>query len=119
MLFETHFNDTQKNIILASILGDGEITKAYPNSRRKNVNYREHFCLEQYDYRVWKASFFPDFLYFRKSNDTLVSKSSPIMTELFSYFYDDNGNQHVPLKLLKHCLSNYFIATLYMDDGSL
>lgn len=119
MLYEETFDEIQTNIILASILGDGEITKAYPNSRRKNVSYREHFCLEQYDYRKWKASFFPDFLYFRKDKQTLVSASVPLMTELFSYYYDNDGNKHIPLQLLKNCVSNFFVATLYMDDGSL
>ncbi|MRH41976.1 DNA endonuclease [Aquibacillus halophilus] len=119
MLFIKKFDPVQINILFASILGDGEITKAYPNSRRKNVSYREHFSLNQYEYRKWKSDFFPEFLYFRKQKDTLVSKSSPIMTELYAYFYNSSGNKRIPPELLLYCLSPYFVATLYMDDGSL
>lgn len=34
--------DIQRNVLIASIIVDGEITKCYPGTRRKNNNYREH-----------------------------------------------------------------------------
>ncbi len=37
----------QQNILVASILGDGEITKLYKGSRRKNNSYREHYGTKQ------------------------------------------------------------------------
>lgn len=111
-------NETQRNILLGSIIGDGEITKPYKNSRRKNLSYREHFGDKQLEYRKWKASFFDGFLYFRQNN-TMVSKSTPIITELFSSYYDSEGKKHIPINLLKYCQSPYFISVIYMDDGSL
>ncbi|WP_239454014.1 hypothetical protein [Bacillus suaedaesalsae] len=39
--------DIQKNILIASIMGDGEITKIYKNSRRKYNSYRGHFGVQQ------------------------------------------------------------------------
>lgn len=53
----------QQNVLIASIIGDGEITKLYKNSRRKNHSYREHFGIDQEEYRRWKVSFFNDLLY--------------------------------------------------------
>ncbi len=41
----------QQNILIASIMGDGEITKIYKNSRRKNHSYREHYGEFQEEYR--------------------------------------------------------------------
>lgn len=50
--------EIQRNILIASIIADGEITKIYKNSRRKNHSYREHYGRDQEDYRKWKISFF-------------------------------------------------------------
>lgn len=41
----------QQAVLLANILADGELTKCYPNSRRKNNSYREHFGEPQGFYR--------------------------------------------------------------------
>lgn len=57
MLFE-ELSEVQKNILIASIVGDGEITKRYSKSRRKNNSYREHFSLKPLEYRKWKLSIF-------------------------------------------------------------
>ncbi|WP_162297908.1 hypothetical protein [Halalkalibacillus sediminis] len=43
MLIEQKLTSEQIEVLLASICGDGEITKPYKNSRRINLNYREHF----------------------------------------------------------------------------
>ncbi|ANU14801.1 hypothetical protein BBI08_13495 [Planococcus halocryophilus] len=45
-------NSNEQNVLIASILGDGEITKRYPGSRRKNNSYREHFSIQQLEYRI-------------------------------------------------------------------
>lgn len=111
--------DIQKNILCASIMADGEITKCYPGSRRRNNSYREHFSKEQVEYRRWKESFFPEILYLRKDQTYLVSKSSSLFTQLYNSFYNEAGNKRIPTELLKYCTLPHFIATLYLDDGSL
>ncbi|WP_442596326.1 hypothetical protein [Neobacillus sp. D3-1R] len=93
------FSSVQKNILFASIIADGEITKLYPKSRRKNNSYREHFSLEQLNYRRWKAHFLKELLYFRTNHSYLVSKSSTIFTELYPYFYKQNGQKRIPVEL--------------------
>jgi len=106
----------QQAILLASILADGEITKCYPKSRRKNNSYREHFGEPQRFYREWKQCQLPDLLYIRQNN--LVSKSLPLMTELYPYFYPHH-KKVIPFELLSRCTHPLFLLTLYLDDGSL
>lgn len=55
--------DEQVAILLASILGDGEIMKCYPYDRRISNSYREHFSMGQLSYRKWKQNKLPDLLY--------------------------------------------------------
>ncbi|MDX8343218.1 DNA endonuclease [Rossellomorea sp. YZS02] len=113
-----NLSSIQRNLLVGSIMGDGEITKIYPNSRRKNHSYREHYGVEQENYRIWKASFFPELFYLTKKSQTMRSKSDPLFTELFPYFYTNHSKQ-IPIKLLKYCTSPYFLTALYLDDGSL
>ncbi|WP_394679117.1 endonuclease [uncultured Exiguobacterium sp.] len=107
---------TQQAILLASILGDGEITKCYPRSRRKNNSYREHFGEKQRFYREWKQKHLPDLFYIRQNNS--VSRSLPLFTELYPYFYPSD-QKDIPLSLFPRCRHPYFLMTLYLDDGSL
>jgi len=115
MLIDT-LSKSQQAILLASILADGEITKCYPKSRRKNNSYREHFGESQRFYREWKQCQLPDLLYIRQNN--LVSKSLPLMTELSPYFYPHH-KKVIPFELLSRCAHPLFLLTLYLDDGSL
>ena len=108
--------DEQVAILLASILGDGEITKCYPYDRRINNSYREHFSMGQLSYLQWKQSKLPDLLYLR--GDNLVSRSIPLMTSLFPLFYPNN-KKHIPFELLDGVHHSAFLLTLYLDDGSL
>jgi hypothetical protein len=119
--FMKHFlklNEIQRNLLIGSIIGDGEITKIYPNSRRKNHSYREHYGVKQEAYRIWKSEFFPNLLYLTKKSSTLRSKSCALFTELYPHFYEKNAKQ-IPLQLLKLCTSPYLLAVIYLDDGSL
>lgn len=109
----------QRNVLIASIMGDGEITKLYKNSRRKNNSYREHYGKQQEDYRNWKASILPEILYLTPKSQTLRSKSLLLFTKLYPHFYDSNGIKKIPANLLYLCTSFYFLAVLYLDDGSL
>jgi hypothetical protein len=109
----------QQNILIASIIGDGEITKLYKNSRRKNHSYREHFGIDQEEYRRWKVSFFNDLLYITRKSQCVRSPSLPLFTKLYPHFYHDDGSKHIPLSLLPYCTLPHFLSVLYMDDGSL
>ena len=112
-------NKVQVNVLLASIMGDGELTKLYKGSRRKNSSYREHFGESQKEYREWKAQLMEGLFYITPKSNSLRSSSSPFFTNLFHKFYDKNGSKTVPISLLPYCNSPYFTAVLYMDDGSL
>jgi len=116
MLLLNKLSASQQAVLLASILGDGEITKCYPGSRRKNNSYREHFGESQRFYREWKRQQLPGLLYIRQNN--LVSRSLPLFTELYPYFYPSD-QKDVPFALLPSCNHPLFLLTLYLDDGSL
>jgi hypothetical protein len=109
----------QQNILFASIVGDGEITKLYAGSRRKNNSYREHYGIAQQPYRLWKQKFFNDLLYITPRSQTLRSSSMPLFTTLYKHFYDEKGNKQIPENLLPLCNDLSFLAILYMDDGTL
>lgn len=112
--------EIQRNILIASIIADGEITKIYKNSRRKNHSYREHYGRDQEDYRKWKVSFFNGLLYLTPKSNTVHSKSLPLFTRLYPNFYKPNGIKTLPPEsIMKLCQNPYFLAILYMDDGSL
>ncbi|WP_243495545.1 DNA endonuclease [Priestia aryabhattai] len=109
----------QQNVLIASIMGDGEITKIYKNSRRKNNSYREHYGQAQEKYREWKQLFLPDLLYFNKKSHSFCSRSLPLFTQLYPHFYNSKNQKQVPKKLLPTCTLPHFLAVLYMDDGTL
>ncbi|TCI27635.1 endonuclease [Exiguobacterium sp. SH5S4] len=109
-------SEEQVAILVASILGDGEITKCYVYDRRVNNSYREHFSMGQLSYREWKQQRLPDLLYLRGNN--LVSRSIPLMTKLFPLFYPNN-KKLIPFELLEDIRHPSFLLTLYLDDGSL
>lgn len=114
-----HLSPIQENILFASIIADGEITKCYPGSRRKNNSYREHYGVQQEAYRRWKASFYEGQLYILSKSNCLVSKSDSYFTKLYSHFYNQIGNKKIPLELLSRCILPHFLTILYLDDGSL
>lgn len=109
----------QQNVLIASIMGDGEITKIHKNSRRKNNSYRKHYGHAQEKYREWKQLFLPDLLYFNKKSHSLCSRSLPLFTQLYPHFYNSKNQKQVPEKLLLTCNLPHFLAVLYMDDGTL
>jgi hypothetical protein len=85
-LFQS-LNDIQINVLIASIIGDGELTKLYKGSRRKNSSYREHYGVKQKEYREWKMEIMNGLFYITpKSNSlTFILESSfhkPIRTFL-------------------------------------
>ena len=118
-LYKSTLTPIQYNILLASILGDGTLAKISKKSRRINSNYREHFGEAQLDYRKWKITQLEGLLYFNKTKSEVLSRSLPLFTELEKLFYKSNRIKHIPEEILKSCKLPHFLATLYMDDGSL
>ncbi|MED2970963.1 DNA endonuclease [Fictibacillus sp. B-59209] len=108
-----------RSLIVGSILGDGEITKIYKNSRRKNHSYREHFGVAQLKYREWKQHAVPQLFYITIKTHTLRSRSLQLFTELYPYFYNNAGKKQIPFELFPYCDLLTILAVLYMDDGSL
>jgi hypothetical protein len=117
-LFQS-LNDIQINVLIASIIGDGELTKLYKGSRRKNSSYREHYGEKQKEYREWKMELMNRLFYITPKSNTLRSASSPLFTDLLKLFYNTNGNKNIPASILPFCNLPHFLAVLYMDDASL
>lgn len=74
-----NLNEVQTNVLIASIIGDGELTKLYKGSRRKNSSYREHYGKNQKAYREWKADLMGGLFYITAQSQTLRSGSNPLL----------------------------------------
>ncbi|SNX53123.1 endonuclease [Thermoanaerobacterium sp. RBIITD] len=105
----------QLNIIVGSILGDGNLSYA-PRSR--NAYYREHFCQQQYEYRLWKCTQLKDLGFKINKNNTLQSISHPIFSNLYEKFYIDN-RKTITYNNIKFLNDAVGLACFYMDDCSL
>jgi len=116
---EYSLNQIERNIIVGSILGDGNLALY---GRSKNAHYREHGSDKQVPYRKWKASMLSklDFKFSQNDiNGKLYSPSHPIYTDLYNKFYNNDKVKIITkenIKLLDHSIG---LACLYMDDGSL
>ncbi|WP_204524679.1 DNA endonuclease [Litchfieldia alkalitelluris] len=119
MQYFEKLTDLQQNVLVASIIEDGEITNLYSGSRRKNNSYREHYGKKQEQYRVWKMEFLPEIFYLTEKSSTLRSKSLPLFTELYPHFYNEKGLKKIPVQLSNYITSPIFLAIVYMDDGTL
>ncbi len=108
-------SEKERNIIVGSILGDGNLTYA-PRSR--NAYYREHFCHQQKQYREWKKENINS-LFFRIEKDAhLKSPSHPIFSKLHEEFYI-NGVKTITKDNIISLNHPIGLACLFMDDGTL
>lgn len=105
----------QEQIILGSLLGDGGINKG--GNRSINYYYQEHFGQNQRKYRVWKSQML-DNLSFNITGNYLRSNSHPYFTNLYAKLYKNNI-KILTDEFLSKCFHPLFLATLYLDDGSL
>jgi hypothetical protein len=112
---DLHPTNYQLNIIVGSILGDGNLSYV-PRSR--NAYYREHFCQEQYEYRLWKCTQLKDLGFKITKNNTLKSISHPIFSDLYGKFYI-NKKKTITYDNIKLLNEPVGLACLYMDDGTL
>lgn len=106
------------NILVGSILGDGSLALY---GRSKNAYFREHFSLNQLEYREWKMlklSTLSLNISTKGNYGTLRSNSSEIYTDLYNLFYKDRVKfiSMENIKLLTHPIG---LACLYLDDGTL
>lgn len=112
----------QKQVILASWLGDGNIRK-----NRRTPYLRLCHGLDQYDYLIYKKEILEqnDLFSFtlyekndgRKPRYSLDSRSHIILNDLYTYGYK-NGKACINKKYL-YQLNNYGLYLWYLDDGSL
>lgn len=108
-------NQIQRNIIVGSILGDGNLALY---GRSKHAHYREHGSDKQILYRKWKVQMLTQLDFKLSKNGKLYSPSHPIYTDLYNKFYNNKVKSITKenIKLLDHPIG---LACLYMDDGSL
>lgn len=106
----------QEQIIYGSLLGDGSLTTWA--QRSENCSYREHFSPKQLQYRRWKEQQLISLGFHITKHFHLKSYSHPYFTNLYNHFYV-HGNKVLPKELLPNMNHPIFLATLYMDDGTL
>lgn len=109
----------QQNILIASILGDGTLTKRSHHTRHKNSMYREHFSSKQLEYRKWKVNKMKPYFYLNNSQTEILSRTSLLFTDLEKALYPIQRIKRISLTILHKCTDPHFLATLYMDDGTL
>lgn len=111
---------TQKSIIIGSILGDGYLRVI---KGRKNAFLEINHSIKQKEYVDWKYNQLKSIVKSppksRKGNGDRVAyrfytKQHPKLTELFQYFYKNN-TKIIPDNL--H-LNPIILAVWFMDDGS-
>src|SRR5690606_28637960 len=56
---------------------------------------------------------------FTINGNFLQSPSHPYFTELYKQLYNSTGEKILTKKFLSRCTHPFFLATLYLDDGSL
>ena len=91
----------QFNILMGSIIGNGEITKIYENSRRRNHSYREHYGIAQEEYCKWKVTFLDHLLYITPKSCTVRSASLPLFSNLYPHFYNEHGTKVTSYLVIK------------------
>lgn len=115
---------TQQNIMLGSIIGDGNLRYVLTKSMGIRSSYYEHFSIEQYDYRAWKVMKLDPYLVFNKAGIVIDSKIDTLWSDLQDDFYSEKNKNHrrikrLPINQLKNLTDLHSLATIYMDDGSL
>jgi hypothetical protein len=131
-LKNTSFSDSQKSLIIGSILGDGSLAQSKDCI---NARFCEKHCESQKDYLVWKKEALKPFtkskLYETEGGKHKISGircnveksymfttiSHPYLTELRGVFYPD-GNKIIP-NVLCDWINSLVLAVWMCDDGCL
>lgn len=115
---------TQQNIILGSIIGDGNLRYVPSKSMGIRSSYYEHFSIKQHDYRAWKVMKLHPYLVFNREGIVIDSKIDNLWSDLQAEFYskknkDNKRIKRLPANQLVNLTDLHSLATIYMDDGSL
>lgn len=119
-------NELQKEVIIASVLGDGSLI-ACANSKNRRFNLAH--SLKQEKYFMMKYEILKDLLgveckrktQFHKKAEkeyhsiSVQSKVNPYFTELYSKWYKD-GKKIIPKEYINE-LTEFGLAIKYFDDG--
>ncbi len=109
----------EKEVIYASILGDGSVTKP---STGNLCFYHEAHADEQLPYLEWKSHYFEKFEpYFYKSLKSLQTPRHVFWNNLRKLFYQEGKNKRATKVLTKEildCLGPLGLMVWHIDDGS-
>lgn len=129
-LKNTSFSDSQKSLIVGSVLGDGSLTQSKDCI---NARFCERHCERQKDYLVWKRNAMKPFtkskIYETKAGEHVISDvkcnvqksymfstiSHPYLTKLRNIFYRD-GIKLIPNELYDF-INGLVLAVWFCDDG--
>lgn len=111
-------SELEENIIIGSLLGDGTLSLY---GRSKNSYYREHGCIEQLGYRLWKYEKLKNLDFKINTNykyPKISSHSNIYFTDLYNKFYI-NKIKTITEENIKLLTNPIGLACFYMDDGTL
>lgn len=113
-------SEIEENIIIGSILGDGTISLY---GRSKNAYYREHGCIEQLNYRLWKYKQLKNLDFKINTNykyPKISSHCNIYFTDLYHKFYiNKNKIKTITSENIKLLTPPIGLACFYMDYGTL
>lgn len=128
----TAFSDTQKHLLVGSLLGDGSLSKGKDSI---NARFTERHCEKQLSYLQWKNNKLKPFVKSKLRKDVggkhiisgvecntqnsfmLTTITHPYLTELHTLFYLD-GKKTIPNSITE-LISALSIMTWICDDGCL
>lgn len=112
-----NLSDLQCDLIVASLLGDGHLTKT-----TRGYAFRVNHGRAQKDYVDWKYQILKDFVNsppaFAKKCYYFRTITHQTFKQLRKQFYNNNRITIVPRKLVKKHLTPFILAVWIMDDGT-
>lgn len=119
--------EVQKAILVGMTLGDAFLQP----TGRNNARIRLEHSVRQYDYLMWKSSFFPECF---RGKPTTMDRFNPKYGKTYSYcrlqsvtspeigdfrkiFYDDSGKKVIPRNIGDILVDPLSLAVWFMDDG--
>lgn len=111
-------SDTQKSVLLGSLLGDGCLIE---NSSKSNFRFQIEHCDKQKEYVFWKYEFFKNFVltqpkYLSSTNSWKFRTISHQDFLPFHKMFYKNGKKVLP-ENLSFLIDPMVLAVWYMDDG--
>ncbi|MFD0802278.1 hypothetical protein ACFQZU_13270 [Streptomonospora algeriensis] len=115
-----YLNDTQKQVVLGSLLGGGCLS-APVRKDSESSRFRLEHGVEQADYLNWKVAMLENIPHSLTSNaeGAVLADFTPLaeLGELRQTVYAGDGNKHITWDYLKS-LTPLALAVWYMDNGS-